>query len=54
MTSVPQSNLQSLLAKANVPAYCCPPGTKLFILNLGILQADEGWYALHVQPYEDC
>jgi len=33
----------SLFAKAGVPAFNCPPGTKLHILNLGTLQADEGW-----------
>jgi len=33
----------SLLAPAAVPAYKCPPGTKMYLLNLGTLEADEGW-----------
>jgi hypothetical protein len=34
----------SLLIAAGVPAFKCPPGTKMHILNLGTLQADESWY----------
>ena len=37
------SNMASLLAPAAVPAFKCPQGTKMHILNLGTLQADEGW-----------
>ncbi|KAH8595054.1 metallo-beta-lactamase superfamily protein [Bisporella sp. PMI_857] len=37
------SQLNSLLANAIVPAFKCPPGTKMHLLNLGILQCDEGW-----------
>ncbi|KAJ0415771.1 beta-lactamase-like protein [Aspergillus carlsbadensis] len=33
----------SLLIAAGVPAFKCPPGTKMHILNLGTLQADESW-----------
>jgi len=32
-----------LLASAGVPAYKCPPGTKMHLLDLGSLEADEGW-----------
>ncbi|KAL5339966.1 beta-lactamase-like protein [Aspergillus crustosus] len=31
------------LAAASVPAYFCPPGTKMHILNLGTMNVDEGW-----------
>lgn len=34
----------SLLVQNGVPAFNCPAGTKMHILNLGILQADESWY----------
>lgn len=34
---------QNLLAPAAVPAFNCPPGTKVHFLNLGILRGDEGW-----------
>ncbi|KXL46078.1 hypothetical protein M433DRAFT_4119 [Acidomyces richmondensis BFW] len=34
---------EKLLASAGVPSFKCPPGTKMHILNLGILQCDEGW-----------
>ncbi|KAJ5318135.1 hypothetical protein PENANT_c043G07542 [Penicillium antarcticum] len=33
----------SLLLSAAVPAFKCPAGTKMHILNLGTLQADESW-----------
>jgi hypothetical protein len=32
------------LAAACLPAYVCPPGTKMHLLNLGTLNVDEGWY----------
>jgi len=32
-----------LLIDASVPAFKCPPGTKMHILNLGILNVDEAW-----------
>lgn len=42
------SAMADLLASAAVPAFKCPPGTKVFLLNLGILRGDEGWYvAVH-------
>ncbi|PYI12793.1 hypothetical protein BO99DRAFT_448116 [Aspergillus violaceofuscus CBS 115571] len=31
------------LAAAALPAYTCPPGTKMHILNLGTMNVDEGW-----------
>ncbi|KAL3417207.1 hypothetical protein PVAG01_11207 [Phlyctema vagabunda] len=31
------------LTQASIPAYACPPGTKVHLLNLGTLQCDEGW-----------
>jgi hypothetical protein len=31
------------LAPAAVPAFKCPPGTKMHLLDLGRLQADDGW-----------
>lgn len=38
------TNTANLLAQAQVPAFKCPPGTKMHFLDLGTLQADEGWY----------
>jgi hypothetical protein len=35
--------MSDLLAYAKVPAYTCPPGTKMWILNFGTLTIDEGW-----------
>jgi hypothetical protein len=32
------------LAAACLPAYVCPPGTKMHLLNLGTMNVDEGWY----------
>lgn len=29
---------------AVIPAFACPEGTKMHILNLGTLTVDEGWY----------
>lgn len=37
------SNPASLLASAAVPAFKCPVGTKMHILDLGMLEADESW-----------
>jgi len=37
------SNTAQLLAQAHVPAFKCPAGTKMHFLDLGTLQADEGW-----------
>ncbi|PVH68002.1 metallo-beta-lactamase superfamily protein [Cadophora sp. DSE1049] len=37
------NDISSLLTRAGVPAFNCPQGTKMYILNLGILQCDEGW-----------
>lgn len=34
------------LVNASIPAYACPEGTKMYILNLGTLNVDEGWYVL--------
>jgi len=34
-----------LIASAGVPAFNCPNGTKMHILDLGTLEADESWYA---------
>ncbi|RFU27076.1 hypothetical protein B7463_g9274, partial [Scytalidium lignicola] len=36
-------NPASLLASAAVPAFKCPAGTKMHILDLGTLEADESW-----------
>lgn len=38
-------NVASLLAPAAVPSFKCPAGTKMHILDLGTLEADESWYA---------
>ncbi|KAH7127797.1 metallo-beta-lactamase superfamily protein [Dactylonectria estremocensis] len=38
------SSVPNLFASAAVPAFKCPPGTKVFLLNLGILRGDEGWF----------
>ncbi len=35
--------MEANLISAAVPAFRCPPGTKMHILDLGTLQADEGW-----------
>ena len=35
----------AMMASAAVPAFKCPTGTKMYILNLGTLEADESWYA---------
>lgn len=37
------ADITSLLANAAVPALKCPAGTKMWLLDLGHLQADEGW-----------
>lgn len=29
--------------EASLPAFTCPPGTKLHLLDLGTLECDEGW-----------
>jgi hypothetical protein len=34
----------SLLISAAVPAFKCPPGTKMYILDLGTLEIDESWF----------
>ncbi|KIW18542.1 hypothetical protein PV08_02830 [Exophiala spinifera] len=33
----------SPLAKAQVPAFTCPSGTKMYFLDLGRLEMDDGW-----------
>ncbi|KAL1589917.1 hypothetical protein WHR41_01107 [Cladosporium halotolerans] len=33
----------NILARASVPAFLCPPGTKVHILNLGTMRVDAGW-----------
>lgn len=33
----------TMLASAAIPSFKCPTGTKMFILNLGSLEADESW-----------
>ena len=47
------SNIASLLAAASVPAFKCPQGTKMHILNLGVLQGDDGWYVLGTTRRKD-
>lgn len=32
-----------LMNGVSLPAFKCPSGTKMHILNLGTLQVDEGW-----------
>jgi len=44
MGPVADPSVASRLAAAGVPAFKCPPGTKMHILDLGTLQVDEGWY----------
>ncbi|KAI9372225.1 beta-lactamase-like protein [Aspergillus egyptiacus] len=34
------------LARACLPAYACPPGTKMYLLNLGTLNVDDAWLLL--------
>ena len=36
------TNNANLLAMAGVPAFLCPQGTKIHILNLGTMRVDEG------------
>ncbi|KAL2003823.1 hypothetical protein VTN02DRAFT_2040 [Thermoascus thermophilus] len=43
MSSSGDPSVASRLAAAGVPAFKCPPGTKMHILDLGTLQVDEGW-----------
>ncbi|KAH8802487.1 beta-lactamase-like protein [Xylogone sp. PMI_703] len=43
MSSASQSPA-SLLVAAGVPAYKCPAGTKMHILDLGTLEVDESWF----------
>ena len=38
------TNPASMLVNAAVPSFKCPSGTKMHILDLGTLQADESWY----------
>lgn len=33
-------------AEASVITDVCPKGTKMWLLNLGILNVDDGWYVL--------
>lgn len=37
------ANPTAMLASAAIPSFKCPPGTKMYILNLGMLEADESW-----------
>jgi hypothetical protein len=46
MASNSNTSMSDLLAYARVPAYTCPPGTKMWILNLGTLTVDEGWFVI--------
>jgi hypothetical protein len=39
------TTMSNLLASAAVPAFKCPKGTKMHILDLGMLEADESWLA---------
>lgn len=39
------SDTVNKFAAATVPAFKCPKGTKMHLLNLGTLEVDEGWYA---------
>ncbi|EAS34525.3 metallo-beta-lactamase superfamily protein [Coccidioides immitis RS] len=43
MATTLTSKMASQAAKANLPAFNCPPGTKMHLLNLGSLECDEGW-----------
>ncbi|RSL56977.1 hypothetical protein CEP54_008549 [Fusarium duplospermum] len=45
------SALSNPFASAAIPAFQCPPGTKLFLLNLGILRGDEGWFLRGANAY---
>ncbi|KAI1910480.1 hypothetical protein LOZ53_002736 [Ophidiomyces ophidiicola] len=38
------SDTVSQAARARLPAFNCPPGTKLHLLNLGTLECDESWF----------
>lgn len=44
MTTPLTSGIASQAANASLPAFNCPPGTKMYLLNLGTLECDEGWY----------
>ncbi|KAE8345037.1 hypothetical protein BDV24DRAFT_148476 [Aspergillus arachidicola] len=41
------SSMQQLIT-AIIPAYACPAGTRMHILNLGTLTVDEGWLLMGV------
>lgn len=45
--------MANLLATAGVPAFKCPPGTKMHLLDLGTLQADEGWCSITQRSYSN-
>ncbi|MBA7491853.1 hypothetical protein ES702_02401 [subsurface metagenome] len=42
-TMATQLQPAELLIAAGVPAYKCPKGTKMHILDLGKVEIDEGW-----------
>ncbi|KKZ62060.1 hypothetical protein EMCG_03423 [[Emmonsia] crescens] len=43
MTTPLTSGVASQAANASLPAFNCPPGTKMHLLDLGTLECDEGW-----------
>ncbi|WEW60148.1 hypothetical protein PRK78_005633 [Emydomyces testavorans] len=49
MATTLTSEMASQVAKANLPAFNCPPGTKLHLLNLGSIECDEGWWVLWLE-----
>ena len=49
ITMASQNDLAALLVHAAVPAFKCPAGTKMHILDLGTLEVDESWFAHEIQ-----
>jgi len=43
-----QNDLAALLVHAAVPAFKCPAGTKMHILDLGTLEVDESWLVYEI------
>jgi hypothetical protein len=41
-TNIMTTNV-NLLATAGVPAFLCPQGTRVHLLNLGTMRVDAGW-----------
>jgi hypothetical protein len=50
MAAAQNNPASQLVSGASLPAFNCPPGTRMHILNLGTLEVDEGWYKANLPP----